>query len=88
MRQKRRPEAVVELERLSKENPTDRIARTALIAGYLATDRIASAESILNAVTPEALLQDGLLKLAKQDFVGSRAALVQALNATTRICGL
>ena len=34
------------------------------------------------AKTPEALLQDGLLKLAKQDFAGSRAALEQALNAT------
>jgi Tfp pilus assembly protein PilF len=34
------------------------------------------------AKTPEALLQDGLLKLAKQDIAGSRAALEQAINAT------
>ena len=40
---------------------------------------VASALSV--AKTPEALLQDGLLKLAKQDFAGSRAALEQALNA-------
>jgi tetratricopeptide (TPR) repeat protein len=31
---------------------------------------------------PEALLQDGLLKLAQRDFAGSRAALEQALKAS------
>ena len=71
MRQNRRPEAVVELERLNKANPNDRIARTALIAGYLATDRIASAESILNAVLKEngkdqeALIQRSQIYLRK-----------------------
>ena len=71
MRQNRRPESVVELERLSKANPNDRIARTALIAGYLATDRIVSAESVLNAVLKEngkdqeALIQRSQIYLRK-----------------------
>jgi putative PEP-CTERM system TPR-repeat lipoprotein len=71
MRQNRRPESVLELERLSKANPNDRIARTALIAGYLATDRIASAESVLNAVLKEngkdqeALIQRSQIYLRK-----------------------
>ena len=74
MRQNRRPESVVELERLSKTNPNDRIARTALIAGYLATDRIASAESILNAALKEngkdqeALIQRSQIYLRKGQY--------------------
>jgi hypothetical protein len=47
--QNRRPEAVLELERLYKSHSNDRIARTALVAGYLAADRVADAESVLNA---------------------------------------
>ena len=71
MRQNRRPEAVIELERLTKASPNDRIARTALIAGYLATERIASAEAILNAVLKdnakdqEALIQRSQIYLRK-----------------------
>ncbi len=73
MRQNRRPEAIAELERQNKANPSDRIARTALVAGYLATDRVDAAESILSAVLKsngrdqEALIQRSQIYLRKGD---------------------
>ena len=74
MRQNRRPEAVLELERQNKANPNDRIARTALVAGYLTTDRMEAAESVLNAVLKangkdqEALIQRSQVYLRKGEY--------------------
>ncbi|MCX6629954.1 MAG: tetratricopeptide repeat protein [Candidatus Solibacter sp.] len=74
MGQNRRPEAVAELERLRKENPNNRVARTALIAGYLATDKTAAAEAILNEVLKkngkdqEALIQRSQIYLRKGQY--------------------
>jgi uncharacterized protein (TIGR02996 family) len=69
MRENRRPEAVTELERLAKAHPDDRIARSALVAGFLATNRSADAEKLLSAALKkngrdiEALLQRGQIYL-------------------------
>ncbi|HEY7615510.1 MAG TPA: tetratricopeptide repeat protein, partial [Terriglobales bacterium] len=50
MRQNRQQDAVTELERLVKADGNDRIARSGLVAGYLATNQPAKAEAILNSV--------------------------------------
>lgn len=50
MQQNRREDAVTELERLVKADPQDRIARSGLVAGYLATNRPEKAEALLNDV--------------------------------------
>ncbi len=48
MQQNRREDAVAELERVVKADPSDRVARSGLAAGYLAANRIKDAESVLN----------------------------------------
>jgi tetratricopeptide (TPR) repeat protein len=55
MQQNRRADAITELKRLVKADRNDRIARSALVAGYLAENRVAEAEALLN----EALKSNG-----------------------------
>ena len=47
--QGRRQEAVLELERLAKEDPKDRGARTRLVAAYQAVNRLPDARKVLDA---------------------------------------
>ena len=81
MQQNRPAEAVTELQRLVKANRNDRIARSGLVAGYLATNRSAEAKSLLDEALKEnpkdmealiqrsqILLQSGNLKEAKRDL--------------------
>lgn len=66
----RREEAVREFEKLSKEDPDDRLARTQLVAAYRAVGRVEDAQRILddtlkkNGKDTDALLQRGEMRLA------------------------
>lgn len=67
----RRDEAIREFERLAKESPTDRQARTRLIAAYQATNRTGDAQKLLDAAlkkNPKDL--DALLQRAEV-FLGA-----------------
>jgi tetratricopeptide (TPR) repeat protein len=83
----RRDEGVRELERLYKRNPADREARTRLIAGYQAANRISDAQSVLNTALKansrdlDALLQRGELSLA----AGNLSAADSDLNSVVRL---
>jgi putative PEP-CTERM system TPR-repeat lipoprotein len=74
MRQKRREEAVAELERLFKSDPGNRTTRSGLVAGYLATNQEAKAESVLgealkrNVSDLEALLQRSQIYLRQKKY--------------------
>jgi cellulose synthase operon protein C len=83
----RQDEAVRELERLHKQNPEDRAARTRLVAIYQATNRVPEAKSLLNTTLKadprdlDALLQRGELSLAG----GNLPAASTDLNAVVRL---
>jgi tetratricopeptide (TPR) repeat protein len=74
MQQNRRDAAVAEFERLAKEEPGNRVARTRLVAAYAAAGRWASAESLLNGAIQkndkdlDALLQRGQVYLRSGRF--------------------
>lgn len=74
MQQKRQDAAVTELERLVKADPNDRIARSALVAGYLAVNRTVEAEKVLNkalegnAQDIEALIQRSQVLLQQKKY--------------------
>jgi tetratricopeptide (TPR) repeat protein len=86
MQENRRPDAIAELERLAKARPEDRIARSALVVGYLAANRPAEAEKILdaalkkNARDTEALLQRGQIYLQNGSKVLARRDLDEVLR--------
>lgn len=81
VRQGRRPEAIAELERMVKSNGKDRIARTGLVAGYLAMNRNADAEAILNEALKanpkdvQALLQRAQIHLRNRRYDAAEADL-------------
>src|SRR5690349_21670570 len=73
MQQKRPAEAVKELERLVNGDSEDRLARTALVAGYLLTDRGKDAEALLERVLKknprdvDALIQRSEMSLRSEE---------------------
>jgi len=77
----RKDEAVRELERLAKEDPEDRLARTRLLALYLSLNRTAEAQQVLNealkknAKDLDALLQRGEIFLAAGKYEQAEADL-------------
>jgi tetratricopeptide (TPR) repeat protein len=84
--QRRRDEAIREMERLTQEDPDDRQARTILVAAYRDANRIPDAEKILaealkkNSKDLEALLQRGELYLAAGKADLAEADLNQVLR--------
>ena len=86
MRQNRREEAVAELERLVKSDPQDRIARSGLVAGYLATNQMPKAESVLdealkkNSKDLEALLQRSQIYLRQNKLTEAQRDVEQLLR--------
>jgi Tfp pilus assembly protein PilF len=70
----RRDDAMQELVRLYKEDPTDRTVRTWLVNGYLSSGRTPEAEKLLAGVLKknpkdlDALLQRGEIALAARNF--------------------
>jgi tetratricopeptide (TPR) repeat protein len=82
----RKDEAVKEYERLAKDDPADRLARTRLVTAYDATGRRADAEKLLNAALKrnerdlDALLQRGEIFLAEGKFAEADADLNKVLH--------
>lgn len=82
----RRGEAVAEFERLAKDSPGDRAARTRLVAACFSTGRDAEAERILKDVLRknprdvEALLQRSRVYLADRRYNDAESDLRQVLN--------
>ncbi len=70
----RRSEAVQEFERVAKQNPGNRLARTDLVAAYRAVDRTADAQKVLDAALGknpkdlDALLQRAEIFLALRKY--------------------
>ena len=85
IRQNRRPQAIAHLEQLFAANESDRVVRSALVAGYLTDNRQAEAETILNAALKksprdlEALLQRSQILFRKRSFADALADLDKAL---------
>jgi tetratricopeptide (TPR) repeat protein len=85
--QGRRDEAVRELERVARENPDDRRARTSLVAAYGAVNRMADATKLLdealkkNPKDLDALVQKGELLIS----IGKYADAEQNLNQVLRL---
>jgi tetratricopeptide (TPR) repeat protein len=85
--QGRREEAIREFERLSRQDPDDRLARTRLVAAYQAVNRVPDAEKLLNEVLKahpkdlDALLQRGELRLAAKKYAEAEADLLSVLHA-------
>jgi tetratricopeptide (TPR) repeat protein len=86
IRQNRRREATIELERMFKANQNNRIARTALVASYMTANRKPEAESILDEalkINPrdvEALLQRSQIYLQKRRFDDAHADVDRVLS--------
>ena len=82
----RQDEALQELARLAKEDPTDRVVRTWRVNGYLATNRTPEAEKLLNEALKknpkdlDALLQRGELALAAGNFNRAETDLNQVVH--------
>ena len=82
----RKDEAVKEFERLAKENPDDRLARTRLVTVYQAVGRQADAEKVLatalkrNGRDTDALLQRGEILVAAGKFNDAETDLNQVLR--------
>jgi tetratricopeptide (TPR) repeat protein len=87
----RREEAVAEFEKLAKQSPDDRTARTRLVAAYQAVNRVPEAQKILNDVLKknpkdmDALLQRGELFLTAGKYPEAEADLnnVVHMNANS-----
>jgi tetratricopeptide (TPR) repeat protein len=75
----RRDEAIREFEKLAKEDPEDRLARTRLVAAYRDANRAPDAEKILdkaikkNSKDVDALLQRGEMSLAARKYAQAEA---------------
>ena len=84
IQQNRRPDAIAELERMVKENRNNRIVRSGLVAGYLAMNRMADAEALLNEALKanpkdvQALLQRSQVHLRKDNYDDAEADLDKA----------
>jgi tetratricopeptide (TPR) repeat protein len=84
--QGRRDEAIREFERLAKEDPKDRLARTRLVVAYRAANRPADAQATLsralkqNPNDKDALLQRGEMFLAAKQYVQAETDLNQVLH--------
>src|ERR1035437_917873 len=82
----KKDEAVREFERLAKENPDDRMARTRLVTVYRSVNRVPDAERLLdqalkkNANDLDALLQRGEMFLAAGKYEPAEADLNQVLR--------
>jgi len=82
----KREQAIAEFERLAKEDPSDRKARTRLVEAYLAVGKLSNAEKLLNAAIQknasdrEALLQRSRLYLAARNYEGARRDVGEALH--------
>jgi tetratricopeptide (TPR) repeat protein len=82
----RKDEAVREFERLTKEDPSDRAARTRLVAVYRNMNRDADAEKVLsqalanNPKDAEALMQRGEMFLAAGKYEQAETDLNQVLH--------
>ncbi len=82
----RRDEAVHEFERLAKEDPQDRLARTRLVAAYRSVNRTPDAEKVLDKALQknpkdfDALLQRGEISLANGKYGPAEADLNQVLH--------
>ncbi len=82
----RKDEALQELVRLNKEDPTDRRTRTWLVNGYLALNRTLDAYNLLNAALKknpkdgEALLQRGEIALAEGNLRQAETDLNQVVH--------
>ncbi len=82
----RRDEAVAEFERLAKDSPEDRGARTRLVAACFSTGRTAEAERILgealksNPHDAEALLQRSRISIASRKYGDAENDLRQVLG--------
>ena len=91
IRENRRPEAIGELEEMVRTNPQNRVARTALVAAYLAANRRADAEAILKTTLEKnprdvhALLQRGQLNLRGQRFDDALANFDKALSIESEL---
>jgi tetratricopeptide (TPR) repeat protein len=81
----RRAEAVREFERIAKENPNDRHARTQLVTAYQAVNRTADAQRVLEQALKEnpkdldALLQRSELSLASAKYAQAEGDLNEVL---------
>jgi tetratricopeptide (TPR) repeat protein len=84
--QGKRDEAILELEKLTKENPEDRAVRSNLVVAYRATGRSADADKVLarilkvNPKDADALLQRGEIAIAAKDYAVAEADLNQVLQ--------
>jgi tetratricopeptide (TPR) repeat protein len=82
----RRDEAIREFEKLAKEDPEDRLARTRLVAAYRAVNRAPDAEKVLdkalktNSKDLDALLQRGEMFLAAGKYEQAEADLNKVLH--------
>jgi tetratricopeptide (TPR) repeat protein len=82
----KRDQAVAELERLAREDPGDRDARTRLVAAYLAVNRVGDAEKVLTAALKknprdiDALLQRSRIYLGHAKYAEAESDLNQVLR--------
>ena len=82
----RRDEAVREFERLFREDPADRLARTRLVAGYQSINRTMDAEKLLaealkkNPKDMDALLQRAEMSIAQRKYDSAEIDLNQVLH--------
>ena len=84
--QGRKEEAIREFDRLARQDPEDRTARTRLVAAYQASNRIPEAEKVLdealkkNGKDMDALLQRGELLIAAKKYSDAEANLNRVLH--------
>ena len=84
--EQRHDEAIREFDRLAKENPDDRQARTRLVVAYRLANRGAEADKTLEGVLKknpkdvDALLQRGEVFIEKRDYARAEADLNQVLR--------
>jgi tetratricopeptide (TPR) repeat protein len=82
----RNQEAIAEFERLAKQDPDDRVARTRLVAAYQAVGRLPDAQKVLGDVLKkndkdlDALLQRGELYLTAGKYPEAEADLNKVLH--------
>jgi len=82
----KKEEAIREFERLARQDPNDRMARTRLVAAYQASNRLAEAEKLLadalkkNPNDLDALLQRGELLIGVEKYPEAEADLNKVLH--------
>ncbi len=82
----KRDQAIAEFERLAKEAPDDREARTRLVQAYLAVNRVPDAERVLSGalkkdpVDADALLQRSRIYIGSAKYTEAQADLDQVLR--------